>query len=190
MRSDPFFSSPIQPPQAGEGARLGSARDPAPSTTLRVVPLPRKWERKGTLLAALAAVLCIAAASDPSERLADPAQEARARELFREVRCLVCQNESIDDSNAELAADLRRLVREEVKAGKTDDQVRQHLTDRYGEFVLLKPSFSWGNAALWGAPVLVVIVGLGLLALSFRNRSEDAELSSDEAARIDQLPED
>lgn len=135
-------------------------------------------------------MLCIAAASDPSERLPDPAQEARARELFREVRCLVCQNESIDDSNAELAADLRRLVREEVKAGMTDDQVRQHLTDRYGEFVLLKPSFSWGNAALWGAPVLVVIVGLGLLVLNFRNRSEDGELSSDEAARIDQLPED
>ena len=82
------------------------------------------------LAAILGAVLCIAAASDPAERLPDPAQEARARELFREVRCLVCQNESIDDSNAELAADLRRLVREEVKAGKTDAEVRKHLTDR------------------------------------------------------------
>ena len=136
------------------------------------------------LAAILGAVLCIAAASDPAERLPDPAQEARARELFREVRCLVCQNESIDDSNAELAADLRRLVREEVKAGKTDDQVRHHLTDRYGEFVLLKPAFSWGNAALWGAPVLVVVIGLGLLLLNFRNRSEDPELSPEEAARL------
>ena len=142
------------------------------------------------LLAIAGAVLCIAAASDPSERLPDPAQEARARALFREVRCLVCQNESIDDSNAELAADLRRLVRDEVKSGMTDDQVRTHLTDRYGEFVLLKPAFSWGNAALWGAPVLVVLVGLGLLALNFRNRSEDQELSPDEAARLDRLPED
>lgn len=142
------------------------------------------------LLAIAAAVLCIAAASDPAERLTDPAQEARARALFREVRCLVCQNESIDDSNAELAADLRRLVREEVKAGKTDDQVRAHLTDRYGEFVLLKPAFSWGNAALWGAPVLVVLTGLGLMLLNFRNRSEDRELSPEEAARLDHLPED
>ena len=100
------------------------------------------------VLAILAAVFCIAAASDPAERLPDPAQEARARGLFREVRCLVCQNESIDDSNAELAADLRRLVRDEIKSGKTDEQVRAHLTDRYGEFVLLKPAFSWGNAAL------------------------------------------
>lgn len=142
------------------------------------------------LLAIAAAVLCIAAASDPAERLTDPAQEARARALFREVRCLVCQNESIDDSNAELAADLRRLVREEVKAGKTDDEVRAHLTDRYGEFVLLKPAFSWGNAALWGAPVLVVLTGLGLMLLNFRNRSEDRELSPEEAARLDHLPED
>ncbi len=142
------------------------------------------------LLAAMAAILCIAAASDPAERLPDPAQEARARELFREVRCLVCQNESIDDSNAELAADLRRLVREEVKAGKSDDEVRRHLTDRYGEFVLLKPAFSWGNAALWGAPVLVVLAGLILLMRNFRNRSEDQDLSPEEIERLNRLSRD
>lgn len=142
------------------------------------------------VLAILAAVFCMAAASDPSERLPDPAQEARARELFREVRCLVCQNESIDDSNAELAADLRRLVREEIKAGKSDGEVRDHLIERYGEFVLLKPAFSWGNALLWGAPVLVVLVGLALLLLNFRNRSEDEELSPEEAARLKGLSED
>ncbi|MDO9430180.1 MAG: cytochrome c-type biogenesis protein [Pseudomonadota bacterium] len=141
-------------------------------------------------LAILGAVLCLAAASDPADRLPDPAQEARARELFREVRCLVCQNESIDDSNAELAGDLRRLVRDEIKAGKTDNQVRDHLTDRYGEFVLLKPAFSWGNAALWGAPFLVVILGLLLLFRSFRNRSADEELSPDEAKRLDGLSDD
>lgn len=142
------------------------------------------------LLAAMAAILCIAAASDPAERLPDPAQEARARELFREVRCLVCQNESIDDSNAELAADLRRLVREEVKAGKSDDEVRKHLTDRYGEFVLLKPAFSWGNAALWGAPVLVVLAGLILLMRNFRNRTEDQDLSPEEIERLNRLSRD
>lgn len=141
-------------------------------------------------LAILGAVLCLAAASDPAERLPDPAQEARARELFREVRCLVCQNESIDDSNAELAGDLRRLVREEIKAGKTNDQVRHHLTDRYGEFVLLKPAFSWGNAALWGAPLVVVILGLLLLFRSFRNRPADEELTPDEAKRLDGLSDD
>jgi len=135
-------------------------------------------------LAIIGAVFCLAAASDPAERLADPAQEARARDLFQEVRCLVCQNESIDDSNAELAADLRRLVREEVRAGRTDAQIRRYLVDRYGEFVLLKPAFSWGNAVLWGAPFLVVVLGLTLLAFNFRNRSADGDLTPDEAARL------
>lgn len=142
------------------------------------------------LLAIAAAVLCIAAASDPAERLTDPAQEARARVLFREVRCLVCQNESIDDSSAELASDLRRLVREEIKAGKSDNQIRAHLTDRYGEFVLLKPAFSWSNAALWGAPVLVVLAGLALLIANFRNRQADEALSPDEEAAVRRLSED
>ena len=142
------------------------------------------------LLAIAAAVLCIAAASDPAERLTDPAQEARARVLFREVRCLVCQNESIDDSSAELAADLRRLVREEIKAGTSDGQIRAHLTDRYGEFVLLKPAFSWSNAALWGAPLLVVLAGLGLLVANFRNRPADEALSPDEEAAVRRLSED
>lgn len=138
-------------------------------------------------LAILGAILCLAAASDPAERLADPAQEARARALFREVRCLVCQNESIDDSQAELAADLRKLVRDEIKAGKSDAQVRSYLVSRYGEFVLLKPSISWGNAALWGAPFAVVLLGGTLLALSLRRRGtapEEAELSPEEAARL------
>lgn len=142
------------------------------------------------VLAILAAVFCIAAASDPAERLPDPAQEARARGLFREVRCLVCQNESIDDSNAELAADLRRLVRDEIKSGKTDEQVRAHLTDRYGEFVLLKPAFSWGNAALWGAPALVVLIGFFLLAANFRNRAAEQALTPDEEAQVRRLSED
>jgi len=142
------------------------------------------------LLAILAAVFCLAAASDPAERLADPAQEARARAIFSEVRCLVCQNESIDDSQAELAGDLRRLVRDQIKAGKSDDQVKAYLTDRYGEFVLLKPSFSWGNAALWGAPFLVVGLGIWLLARNLRTPRPSAELSEAEAARLADLADD
>lgn len=142
------------------------------------------------LLIILAAAFCMAAASDPSERLPDPAQEARARDLFKEVRCLVCQNESIDDSDAELAADLRRIVRERVAAGDSDDKIKSFLTDRYGEFVLLRPAFSLGNLALWLAPLIVLVGGLGLLLARLRNRTTDAELSAAEARRLRSLSDD
>ena len=117
--------------------------------------------RLQALAAIFAGVLCLAAAADPADRLPDPAQEARARAIMQDVRCLVCQNESIDDSEAELAADLRKVVREQVQAGHSDAEVKRFLTDRYGEFVLLTPRFSWMNVALWGAPFLVVILGAG-----------------------------
>jgi cytochrome c-type biogenesis protein CcmH len=143
--------------------------------------------RARALLAALAGVLCIAAASDPAERLPDPAQEAHARAIFRDVRCLVCQNESIDDSEAPLAADLRRIVREQVKAGKSDDQIKAYLTDRYGQFVLMRPSFDAGNLALWAGPFLVVLLGLALWLGRLRNRQPDTELSKAEAERIERL---
>ena len=134
--------------------------------------------------AALVAVLCLAAASDPSERLPDPEQEARARELFQEVRCLVCQNESIDDSEAELAADLRKLVRQQVAAGRTDAQVRDHLVQRYGQFVLLKPSGDAANLPLWLAPFALVLVGGGGLYALWRRRRPEEALSEDEQARL------
>jgi cytochrome c-type biogenesis protein CcmH len=125
-----------------------------------------------TLLAvALGALSIGAAASDPAERLADPAQEARARHLFTEVRCVVCQNESIDDSDADLADDLRKAVRGQVAAGRTDTQVKRFLVDRYGEFVLLKPSFSPGNALLWLAPFAIVVGGAGAFVWTARRRS-------------------
>lgn len=143
--------------------------------------------RRRALAAALAGVLCMAAAADPSERLADPAQEARARAIFADVRCLVCQNESIDDSEAELAHDLRMIVRQQVKAGKSDAEIKRFLTDRYGEFVLLTPRFSPANLALWGGPFLVVIFGAGLLLSRLRNRTGDEELSPEEAARVRRL---
>jgi cytochrome c-type biogenesis protein CcmH len=132
-------------------------------------------------------VLCIAAAADPSERLQDPAQEARARSIFKDVRCLVCQNESIDDSEAELAHDLRRIVREQVAAGRSDAEIKRFLTDRYGEFVLLTPRFSAGNLALWGGPFLVLVLGAGLLVARLRNRLPEEELSVDEAERVRRL---
>ena len=146
--------------------------------------------RARALLAALAGVACLAAASDPAERLPDPAQEAKAREIFRDVRCLVCQNESIDDSEADLAHDLRQIVREQVKAGKSAPEIKAFLTDRYGEFVLLTPSFSAGNVALWAGPFVVVFAGLALLFLRLRNRTADTELDSAEAARVQRLIED
>jgi cytochrome c-type biogenesis protein CcmH len=140
-----------------------------------------------SLLAALAGVLCLAAAADPADRLPDPAQEARARAIFADVRCLVCQNESIDDSEAELAHDLRQVVRDQVRQGRTDAQIKHYLTDRYGEFVLMTPAFSWVNLALWGGPFAVVILGAGLLFARLRNRSAAEELSPEEADRVRRL---
>ncbi len=140
-------------------------------------------------LVALAAVLCLGAAADPADRLADPAKEARARAIFREVRCLVCQNESIDDSQAELAGDLRKLVRDEIAAGRSDVEVRGYLVSRYGEFVLLKPAFSWGNAALWSAPGLVVLGGVALMLGQLRRRRVEPELTAAEEARLSRLAE-
>jgi cytochrome c-type biogenesis protein CcmH len=143
--------------------------------------------RLRALLAGLAGVLCIAAASDPAERLPDPAQEAHARAIFKDIRCLVCQNESIDDSEAELAHDLRRAVREQVKAGRSDAEIKRYLTDRYGQFVLMRPSFDAGNLVLWIGPFLVVALGVILLLGRLRNRQPDAELSQAEAERIERL---
>lgn len=143
--------------------------------------------RLRALLVAVAGAACLAAASDPAERLPDPAQEAKAREIFKDVRCLVCQNESIDDSDADLAADLRRIVREQVKAGKSETEIKAFLTDRYGEFVLLRPSFSAGNVALWLGPFVVLAGGLVLLFVRLRNRAPEAELDEMEAERVEAL---
>jgi len=145
---------------------------------------PRRW------LAVLGAVFCLAAASDPADRLADPAAEARARHLFGQVRCLVCQNESIDDSEAQLAHDLRQVVRDQVKAGRSDAEVRAFLTDRYGEFVLLKPAFSWGNAVLWLAPFAIVLAGVLLLRRRLAEKPAETDLSREEADRLSQVSQD
>src|SRR6266566_7965145 len=113
-----------------------------------------------------------AIAVEPNEVLTDPALEARARALSKELRCMVCQNQSIDDSEAPLARDLRILVRERLQSGDSDRQVIDFLVARYGEFVLLRPRFSWHTAVLWLGPAAMLLVGASaLLVLARRDRT-------------------
>ena len=129
------------------------------------------------------------------DRLADPAQEQRAIELSRELRCLVCQNQSIEDSNADLARDLRRIVRERVQAGDSDAQILSYMTTRYGDWVLLKPPFNLRTIALWAAPAVLLLLAAGGVWFFYRrggNRPSEAvtPLSADERARLDALLKD
>ena len=149
-----------------------------------------------TCLAILFALLLSLAASavEPNEMLADPKLEARARAISQELRCMVCQNESIDESQAPLAHDLRVLVRERLKAGDTDEQIRAFLVARYGEFVLLRPPFEWHTALLWGTPPALLLIGLAMLILVCRRRPgmaaaalEPPGLSAEEQARLARL---
>src|SRR3974390_2337936 len=105
------------------------------------------------------------------EILPDPALEARARDISHDLRCMVCQNQSIDDSEAPLARDLRLLVRERLKAGDSDTQVVDYLVARYGEFVLLRPRMSWHTVILWAAPLLALVAGLAAMLRAMRRRS-------------------
>jgi cytochrome c-type biogenesis protein CcmH len=136
--------------------------------------------------AALAALACLAAAIDPGERLHDPVKEAHARTLFRQIRCVVCQSESIDDSESMPAQVLRQVVREQVAAGRSDAEIKHYLVERYGEFILLRPSFSWVNALLWLTPIAAL--GGGAAVLITRARRRDAApvpaLSAAEEAEI------
>ncbi len=146
-----------------------------------------------TILVCLALVTP-AAAFQPDEALDDPALEARARALSAELRCLVCQNQSIDDSDAPLARDLRLLIRERIVAGDTDGEVIDFVVARYGEFVLLRPPFAPHTWALWLAPPLLLGAGaLVLIALARRRRSSmpgPAPLTAEEARRLDRIIED
>jgi cytochrome c-type biogenesis protein CcmH len=135
-----------------------------------------------------------ARAVEPNEMLSDPALEARARVLSKELRCMVCQNQSIDDSEAPLAHDLRVLVRDRLKAGDSDNQVLDFLVARYGEFVLLKPRLSWHTALLWGLPPAVLLIGMvTVVAAVVRRRGsippagETANLTAAEEARLSEL---
>ena len=143
----------------------------------------------------LLAILSPAVALGPDDVLSDPALEARARSLSKELRCMVCQNQSIDDSDAPLARDLRILVRERLQAGESDQQVINFLVARYGEFVLLRPRFSWHTALLWLAPAAVLLIGAcGVLVLARRYRAgserataEREKLTPAEAARLSEI---
>jgi cytochrome c-type biogenesis protein CcmH len=147
----------------------------------------------------LAIVLALAAASpafavQPDEILPDPILEARARALSQELRCLVCQNQSIDDSEAPLARDLRLLLRERLKGGDSDRQVLDYLVARYGEFVLLKPPLGWHTVVLWLGPPGLLIAGVAALVALARRRSGMAKESRDaltpaEEARLAELVE-
>lgn len=134
----------------------------------------------------LLAVTGPAQAVRPDEMLSDPGLEARAREVGRELRCLVCRNQSIDDSDADLAHDLRVLVRERIKAGDSDDRVIAYVRARYGDFVLLRPPLETGTLLLWGGPLLILVVGGLAIARFYRTRREDpvAPLSPDERRRL------
>jgi len=150
------------------------------------------------ILAAVAVAMTLwsapALAVQPDEVLSDPALEARARALSRELRCMVCQNQSIDDSDAPLARDLRILVRDRLKAGDSDGQVIDFLVARYGQFVLLRPHFGADTALLWLAPVGVLAIGVVALVLFARRRRNAATaevptqaLSETERARLAEL---
>jgi cytochrome c-type biogenesis protein CcmH len=127
------------------------------------------------------------------EILPDPALETRAREISHDLRCMVCQNQSIDDSEAPLARDLRLLVRERLKAGDSDTQVVDYMVARYGEFVLLRPRVSWHTAILWGAPLAILIAGVLGLGFSVLRRSagpalpEVAALSEGERLKLNAI---
>lgn len=148
---------------------------------------------RGRLLTALALVFLSAAtafAVNPDEVLKDPALEARARHLSSQLRCMVCQNQSIDDSNAELAHDLRLLVRERIVKGDSDEDVLRYLVSRYGEFVLLKPRLSRETLVLWGAPGLLLLMGAASVFIYSRRRLArdiDPKLSPEEEARLKQI---
>jgi len=148
-------------------------------------------------LHALVLLLVLVASSaawavEPNEMLADPVLEARARAISKELRCMVCQNESIDDSQAPLAHDLRVLVRERLQAGDSDAQVMNFLVSRYGEFVLLKPPLSWHTLALWGTAPGLLLFGIVMIVVVVRRRrtmpqAAAASLSPAEESRVAEI---
>ena len=148
----------------------------------------RRLATIATLIFAVASVQALAV--QPDEMLNDPKLEARARELSREIRCMVCQNQSIDDSNAELAKDLRVLVRERIVAGDSDQQVLDYIVSRYGEFVLLKPPFAVNTILLWGMPVFLLLIGGAVVfrqAARRRQVQASAPLDADEQRELDEI---
>lgn len=170
----------------GAGARSTALRDASPPAPLLRT---RSWWRRlaalGVGLSLLASLAGPALAVQPDEVMKDPALEARARALSAELRCMVCQNESIDDSEASLARDIRVLIRERIGKGESNDTVRAYLVSRYGDFILLKPPFKPETLLLWLSPVLTL--GLGAAAAFYARRrapSVTPRLSAEEEAQL------
>jgi cytochrome c-type biogenesis protein CcmH len=140
-------------------------------------------------LAAGLSPLAAAAVDDPSEMLPDPRQEARAEAIGAQLRCLVCQNESIEDSSAGLARDLRHVVRDHVAKGETNQQIMDWMVGRYGNFIRLRPPLTTGTIVLWAMPVLALLAGAMAAALAFRRARDTrpAPLSDAERARLTDL---
>nr|WP_243404147.1 cytochrome c-type biogenesis protein [Zavarzinia aquatilis] len=146
---------------------------------------------------ALATVLFLSAvpalAIGVDEPMADPAMEAKARDIARGLRCLVCQNQSIEDSNAPLAADLRHIVRERLAAGEDEAAIQKYLVDRYGEWVLMRPPFEPATYALWFGPAALLLTGVGVILWRRRHPAtvpEAEALTAEERARLDRLLKD
>jgi cytochrome c-type biogenesis protein CcmH len=149
----------------------------------RSARLAGRW----VVVLALVVPLHALAVSNPADMLPDPVLEERARNLGRDIRCMVCQNQSIEDSEVSLARDLRLIVRERIAAGESDEQVKAFLHARYGDFVLLKPPFAWSTAALWATPAIAVLLGLGLILAMRRRQAQLAgppPLTEEERRRL------
>jgi cytochrome c-type biogenesis protein CcmH len=185
-------------PLAGEGAGQSPPdegwrhfQDPS-SASLRSAPSPASG-RRGARLFAFASLLFLsfsaglALAVTPDEMLADPKLDARAEALSAQLRCMVCQNESIDESEAPLAHDIRVLVRQKILAGDSDAQIRAFLVARYGDFILLKPPFKPETFLLWTAPILLLLAGGAAIALSFKQHKTPVPLASLSAAEREKL---
>lgn len=152
----------------------------------------RRWLSVVALTCSLFLLAPAFAVVSPDEMLEDPAQEARARDLAKELRCLVCQNQSIDDSDAPLAADLRRVVREQILAGANDVEIKQYLTERYGDFVLLTPPVKPATYLLWAGPFALLVIGAAaVIAFTRRHRSAPTatgnSLSVEEKQELDHI---
>ena len=147
---------------------------------------------QGELLGLMLSIGTARAGSDPCELLSNPAQVARAETIGQQLRCLVCQNESIEDSNADLARDIRTIIRQQVVAGQTNPQIIAYMVQRYGNFILLKPPFDGMTALLWGTPVIALVLGLGIAFFAIWQRrrrpsSGPAPLSEAERVRLESL---
>jgi cytochrome c-type biogenesis protein CcmH len=150
------------------------------------------FARTVTLTCLLLLAPLVARAVQPDEIMTDQRLETRARAFSAQLRCMVCQNESIDESHADLARDLRVLVRERLQAGDSDDQIRAFLVHRYGDFILLKPPFKFETWLLWGAPLLILVAGGGIIFVARRRQkslapANSVSLSEAERAKLEAM---